>query len=130
MNDKCENKKTECVEFRRNIGQKLMFLAIGGGIGVTLALLFAPKSGRELREDIADLAARGYDKSKETANEMKDRGTELFEIAKRTGSEVLDVVADGAESIKDEVTDDVHRIGSIFEYSAERAFGSGRPGIL
>lgn len=130
MNDKYENKNPECVEFRRNMGQKLMFLAIGGGIGATLALLFAPKSGRELREDITDRAVKGYDKSKETANQMKHRGSELYEIAKRTGSEVLDVVADGAESIRYEVADDVHRIGSIFEYSAERAFGSGRPGIL
>ncbi|MCU0240070.1 MAG: YtxH domain-containing protein [Pyrinomonadaceae bacterium] len=32
---------------------KLTYLLIGGGIGAILALLFAPKSGQELREDIA-----------------------------------------------------------------------------
>ena len=41
--------------------EKLTFLLIGAGIGATLALLFAPKSGRELRGDIADYTKRGVD---------------------------------------------------------------------
>jgi len=35
---------------------RLTYLLIGAGIGATLALLFAPKSGRELRRDIADVS--------------------------------------------------------------------------
>lgn len=44
-------------EYRRedsSVSTKLTYLLIGGGIGAIIALLFAPKSGQELREDIAD----------------------------------------------------------------------------
>jgi gas vesicle protein len=46
---------------------KLTYLLVGGGIGAVLALLFAPKSGNELRGDIADVTRKGIEKSKETA---------------------------------------------------------------
>ena len=42
-------------------GDKFLFFIVGAGIGAALALLFAPKSGRETRELIA-----------RTANESKD----------------------------------------------------------
>ena len=51
---------------------KLTFLLIGGGIGAVIALLFAPKSGVELREDIADVTRKGLEKGKETAAEDDD----------------------------------------------------------
>lgn len=130
MNNNYENQETECGGFAKNLGQKLMFLAIGGGIGAGLALLFAPRPGREIREDIADLAGKGYDKAFETANEMKHRTAEFYETAKETGDEVLDVVSAGMSTIKNEVASDVGKIGAIVERSVEREFGYGRPGIL
>ena len=44
-----------------SVSAKLMYLLIGGGIGAALALLFAPKSGAELRADVTD-AVRGETK--------------------------------------------------------------------
>ena len=41
-----------------SVSTKLTYLIIGGGIGAVIALLFAPKSGKELREDIATLIAK------------------------------------------------------------------------
>ncbi|MDQ3747593.1 MAG: YtxH domain-containing protein, partial [Acidobacteriota bacterium] len=46
---------------------KLTYLLVGGGIGAILALLFAPKTGEELRGDIADVTRKGIEKGKETA---------------------------------------------------------------
>ena len=37
-----------------SVANKLTYLLIGGGIGAVIALLFAPKSGIELREDIIE----------------------------------------------------------------------------
>lgn len=38
---------------------KLAYFLIGGGIGAVIALLFAPRSGRETREIIAQKASEG-----------------------------------------------------------------------
>jgi gas vesicle protein len=41
----------------------LMGALVGGAIGGIVALLFAPKSGRELRQDIAEKTEEVYDKA-------------------------------------------------------------------
>lgn len=61
--------------------EKLTFLLIGAGIGATLALLFAPKSGRELRGDIADYTKRGVDAAGEGARAIGVRATEAYGAA-------------------------------------------------
>jgi gas vesicle protein len=61
--------------------EKLTFLLIGAGIGATLALLFAPKSGRELRGDIADSTKRGVDAAGEQARVIGERANELYGTA-------------------------------------------------
>ena len=61
--------------------EKLTFLLIGAGIGATLALLFAPKSGRELRGDIADYTKRGVDAAGEGARQLGARATEVYGTA-------------------------------------------------
>jgi gas vesicle protein len=52
----------------------ISFLA-GGLVGAGLALLFAPKPGRELRKDITDIAADARIK----AAAAVDQGKELYE---------------------------------------------------
>jgi gas vesicle protein len=61
--------------------EKLTFLLIGAGIGATLALLFAPKSGRELRGDIADYTRRGVDAAGEGARQLGTRASEVYDTA-------------------------------------------------
>ena len=61
-----------------NISPRLTYLLIGGGIGAILALLFAPKSGHELRGDIADATRKGIDRSREAATAVgRPRGRVL-----------------------------------------------------
>jgi gas vesicle protein len=73
--------------------EKLTFLLIGGGIGATLALLFAPKTGRELRGDIADYTKRGVDAAGEQARVIGDRATELYGTATNKASEAYGAAA-------------------------------------
>ena len=73
--------------------EKLTFLLIGGGIGATLALLFAPKTGRELRGDIADYTKRGVDAAGDQARVIGDRATELYGTATSKASEAYGAAA-------------------------------------
>ncbi|MEQ1761659.1 MAG: YtxH domain-containing protein [Pyrinomonadaceae bacterium] len=72
-----------------NVSTKLTYLLIGGGIGAVLALLFAPKSGQELRGDIADATRKGIEKSKETAAQLQERAGEYYEVGRERATEYI-----------------------------------------
>ena len=85
--------------------EKLTFLLIGAGIGATLALLFAPKSGRELRGEIADYTKRGIDVAGESARAIGARATDVYgtaseKVAGAYGA-AREKVSQGAEVITD-----------------------------
>ena len=68
---------------------------LGGAVGAVVALLFAPKSGRELRGDIADVTRKGVDTARERANEYYDttreRATEFYSTASERAGELAGV---------------------------------------
>ena len=68
--------------------EKLTFLLIGAGIGATLALLFAPKTGRELRGDIADLSRKGLDVAGEGARQIGERASDLYDASRSKASDI------------------------------------------
>jgi gas vesicle protein len=72
-----------------SVSTKLTYLLIGGGIGAVIALLFAPKSGYELRGDIADATRKGIEKSKETAAHLQERAGEYYEVGRERASEYI-----------------------------------------
>ena len=55
---------------------------VGGLIGAGLALLYAPKSGRELRGDIRDKSRGLYDKGREKAVKLYGEAEGLVEDVK------------------------------------------------
>ena len=72
-----------------HVSTKLTYLLIGGGIGAVIALLFAPKSGVELRGDIADATRKGIEKGKETAAHLQERAEEYYEVGRERASEYI-----------------------------------------
>jgi gas vesicle protein len=85
-------------EYRRDSGDsistRLTYLLIGGGIGAVLALLFAPKSGQELRGDIADATRKGIDRSREAAQQLGDRAGEYYEATRTRAGELYSQAAE------------------------------------
>ena len=65
---------------------QLTCFLLGGAVGALTALLFAPKSGRELRSDIAETARKGVDGAREKASDYyetsRERATEFYSTAK------------------------------------------------
>jgi gas vesicle protein len=60
---------------RSTTSTAITFLFIGLGVGALAGLLFAPRSGRQMRK----LLRRKYENAVEQADGLIDRGTELFE---------------------------------------------------
>ena len=85
-------------DYRRDSGDsvstRLTYLLIGGGIGAVIALLFAPKSGQELRGDIADATRKGIDKSREAAQQLGDRAGEYYETTRERASELYSTASE------------------------------------
>ena len=66
-------------------GDKILFFMAGAGIGAVLALLFAPKSGRETRELIArtandsrDFIANKYSEGRQVVDDKRRKMTDDF----------------------------------------------------
>lgn len=77
-----------------SVSTRLTYLLIGGGIGAILALLFAPKSGQELRGDIADATRKGIDRSREAAQQLGDRAGEYYEATRARAGELYTQAAE------------------------------------
>jgi gas vesicle protein len=74
---------------KSTVGTALTFLMIGLGAGALVALLLAPKSGKQLRRDIRrryedarDVVEDFSDEARERVNEAVDRGSEWVDAAR------------------------------------------------
>jgi gas vesicle protein len=80
---------------------QLTCFLLGGAVGALAALMFAPKSGRELRADIADATRKGVDGAREKASDYyetsRERATEFYSTAKAQ-------VGEAAGAARQEVT--------------------------
>lgn len=82
-----------------SVATKLTYLLVGGGIGAVIALLFAPKSGVELRGDLADATRKGLEKGKETATQLQEKAGEYYEVSREKASDLYHTAAEKAEEL-------------------------------
>jgi len=61
--------------------KKFSYFFLGLGIGVAVGLLFAPKSGAETRELLAEKAGEGKEYLKRRGEDLKRKGEELADQA-------------------------------------------------
>jgi len=88
-----------------DVSTRLTYLLIGGGIGAILALLFAPKSGQELRGDIADVTRKGIDRTREAATQIGTRAGEYYEVGRDRASELYSTATEKAAELADAARD-------------------------
>jgi gas vesicle protein len=98
---------------------KLTYLLIGGGIGAVLALLFAPKSGNELRGDIADATRKGLDKGKETAALVGEKAGDYYEVTRERASEFYQTAQEKAGELTEKAKQAATRTGNPFSAALE-----------
>lgn len=64
-------------------------MIVGGAIGAAIALLLAPKSGAELRRDIAERSTDMYGKASEFAGEQARRAGEYINEGRAKAEEIV-----------------------------------------
>ncbi len=98
---------------------KLTYLLVGGGIGAVLALLFAPKSGVELRGDIADVTRKGIEKGKETATQLQDKAEEYYEVSREKANELYQTAQEKAGELAESAKAVATRTANPFSAAIE-----------
>lgn len=68
----------------------LGFFFIGAAAGVVAALLFAPKSGAELRDDISENVSDAIKQVRSSGKELKHRTQKLVSSVKASVEEAVD----------------------------------------
>ncbi|GEL77188.1 YtxH domain-containing protein [Tenuibacillus multivorans] len=76
---------------------------IGGIVGASVALLFAPKSGRELREDLNTGAQQVRDRASEWRDVAYEKGSEWSSQLQEKSREFSDRVKDTKDQVQDRV---------------------------
>ena len=103
-----------------NISTRLTYLLIGGGIGAVIALLFAPKSGQELRGDLADATRKGIDKSREAAQQLGERAGEYYESTRERAGELYNQAASRASEVYTQASEKVGEVANTARATAAR----------
>ena len=84
MSQRLDRRRREEADF----STQLTCFVLGATVGAVVALLFAPKSGRELREDIADATRKGVDRARETGSQLGARAGEYYDAAAARAGEL------------------------------------------
>jgi gas vesicle protein len=77
---------------RSNLGTAVTFLMIGLGAGALVALLLAPKSGKQLRRDLR----RKYDDARDTLQDWSDDASDKVQDAVERSTEWAEELREAA----------------------------------
>jgi gas vesicle protein len=82
-----------------HVGTAVTFLMIGLGAGALAALLFAPKTGKQLRRDLK----RGYEDARESLEDWADEAKDRVRDAKDRVRDVAERGANLADDLREKV---------------------------
>lgn len=85
---------------------------LGGVIGASLALLFAPESGRRTRERLRDLAADVRDKTIDVSEELRDKAEEAVERGREVFEEKKSILSAAVQAGKEAMQRERERLSS------------------
>jgi len=88
-------------ESEYSAGPLIFSFFLGGLIGAGVALLLAPKSGRETREKIKEFAGEARGKAEEVIEQVKGKVTTVVEKGKEVLEEKKSIVATAIEAGKE-----------------------------
>ena len=109
-----------------NNGKGLLIgLLIGGSIGAALALLFAPKSGRELRQDIKNKSDEYMDDAERYITDARIKAKDLINEGKKKSEKLIS----DARTKSDELLKDAEKLFNDAKTRASGAVQTGKKSI-
>src|ERR1700681_269485 len=113
-------------------GSFVMGLLTGTVLGAGLGMLFAPKAGQELRNQVfeqagnlASTASDGYRRASDTASDLADRGREVAGNLAGRGREMYDKAREAVSKGAEEAQRYVRDTASDASASASSVSGTG-----
>jgi gas vesicle protein len=88
--------KYEVSEGSSNVGTAVTFLMIGLGAGALLALMLAPKSGRQMRKDLRRKLDDAKDSLQDWSEDARDRVQDAVERGSDWAAELRDTAREKA----------------------------------
>lgn len=90
IRNKYEKEKEELImsEHENNLGNLFAGVLIGGALGALAGILFAPKSGKELRSDIKEKGSKVFKDTKEIYDDTSLKAKEIIEEARHELKEI------------------------------------------
>lgn len=84
----------------RDNTDRVVWLLAGAALGATLALLYAPQSGRDTRRLISKKAKQTREMISDAGEDLADRGRELFEKGRRVADEAVELFERGKRLVE------------------------------
>ena len=84
----------------RDNGSHLVWFTAGAAIGATIALLYAPQSGRDTRRYIGKKTRHSREVLAEAGGDIAEKGKELFEQGRRMADQAADLFERGRKIIE------------------------------
>ena len=82
-----------------NNGSKLIWFLTGAAIGASIALLYAPQSGRDTRKLIRKRTEEGKEVLADTGKDILDRGREYYERGRKIAEEAGELLERGRKLV-------------------------------
>jgi gas vesicle protein len=81
-------------------GINLVWFTAGAAIGATIALLYAPQTGKETRRYLQKKTREGREVLADAGEDLADKGKDLFEKGRRMADEAADLFERGRKIIE------------------------------
>src|SRR5579884_596584 len=81
-------------------GGKVLWFVAGAAIGASVALLYAPASGEEVRRRIAEKTEAGRNVLAEQGQNWYDRGREMYERGRKLADEAAEMFERGRRLVE------------------------------
>ena len=87
------------MENRDDYAAKLAWFLTGAVIGASVAILFAPKSGKETRKMIGDTTQRGKEAVTGTSRDIVEAGRDMYERGRKLVDDAADLFERGRKLV-------------------------------